>query len=199
MKKILTIAMVLLGMAAAGTAQAQIVGASTQRESLIRPKKEVPEYRPTGGFVQFSLGYPFGISVGKQITSSFLLAGGIGLYPELNTWNREDDWSKPLFLQARLSTPKYNFSLFADVKAAIDLEQIINPNDYFLVDNKVLRYPMLSLQLGAAWRDLALGLGWVFFYDEEMWYEHYKSGMHGSFVINIDYRITFDAIRRILL
>ena len=198
MKKILTIVTVLCCLSA-GAIQAQIVGANTQRESLIKPKKEVPEYRPTGGFIQLSLGYPFGVSVGTQITSSFLLAGGVGLYPELNTWDREDDWSKPLFLQARFSTPKYNFSLFADVKAGIDLEQIINPDDYFLANNKILRYPMLSLQLGAAWRDLALGLGWVFFYDEEMWYEHYKSGMHGSFVINIDYRITFDAIRRVLL
>lgn len=199
MKRIITLALAILCLATAGTTQAQIVGANTQRESLIKPKKEVPEYRPTGGFIQFSLGYPFGISVGKQLTSSFLLAGGVGLYPELNTWDREDDWSKPLFLQARFSTPKYNFSLFADVKAAIDLEQIIDPDDFFLADNKILRYPMLSLQLGAAWRDLALGLGWVFFYDEVIGYELYKSGVHGSFVINIDYRITFDAIRRVLL
>lgn len=199
MKRIITLVLAILCLATAGTTQAQTVGANTQRESLIKPKKQLPEYRPTGGFVQLSIGYPTGISVGKQFTSSFMLAGGIGLYPELNTWDREDDWSKPLFLQARFSTPKYNFSLFADVKAGVDLQQIINPDDYFLANNKALRYPMVSFQLGAAWRDLTLGLGWVFFYDEGEYWNYYKSGVHGSFVINIDYRITFDAIKRVLL
>ena len=66
MKRIIVLTLAFLCMATASTVSAQVVGANTQRESLIKPKKEVPEYRPTGEFVQLSVGYPFGISVGKQ-------------------------------------------------------------------------------------------------------------------------------------
>lgn len=198
MKKVITIALVLLGLAAAGTAEAQVVGANTQRESLIKPKKEVPEYRPTGGFIQIDLGLPTGLSVGTQLSSNIMVGGGIGFFgcPLEKDWDRYGGFL-PLYGEVRFSTPKYNFALFADFKVGADLAT--NYASDFFEDNKFMRYPFGAMQLGVMWRDFSFGVGPIFFFDERRGWEYYKSGLRVDLNFSISYRITFDAIKRVLL
>lgn len=173
-------------------AQAQIVGANTQRESLIKPTKLIPEYRPTGWVLEFTSPCPFGISVGKQITSAIMVGGGVGFnYLEIygSTWGRSD-WSIPIYLQARVGTPKYNFSLFADAKIGFDLKQTDNDAEFL---------PVGIVQGGFAWRNLYLSAGVNVFYDSEMWSGYYRSGLNTTFVLSLTYRITFETIRKVLL
>ena len=200
MKRIVIV--LLLGLLAVSSSQAQMVGANSQRESL----KEIPEYRPTGGFLQIEIGGPYGIAVGTQLTSAFMIGVGTGYAPYLVEWERNNE-ALPLFVQMRLGTPKYNFSVFADLKLGVDLMQVIDPDHEFFTDRKYLRYPFGMVQVGVAWRDLSIGFGWTYMYDEykEYRYEYYrnelvyyKSGLHGCFTVTFDYRLTFNRIRRIL-
>ncbi len=198
MKRILTLA--VLALLAIGTAGAQIVGANTQRESLIKPKKQLPDYRPTGGFIQLDLLNPFALAVGTQLSSNFMVGGGIGIMGCIldNDWDH-GSWVAPVFVEARVSTPKYNFALFADLKLGVDIRG--DYDDIFFVAEKWKRYPHASLQLGIMWREFSIGVGPFFFFDEDndYWSGHYKTGLNWDLNFSISYRITFDAIRRVLL
>ena len=194
MKRI--IALALLCLAAAGT-QAQIVGANTQRESLIKPKKQLPEYRPTDGFIQFEAGFPFSIAVGAQLNSSLMVAGGLGIGSSLleNGWDRREAYL-PIFIETRLSTPKYNFSVFADLRLAFD---IVRQRDGFMQGQEFLRYPVTQLQLGFMWRDFSFGIGPMFFFDERTdIYNFYKSGLNWDLSLSVSYRLNFESIKRAL-
>lgn len=194
MKRI--IALALLCLAAAGT-QAQIVGANTQRESLIKPKKQLPEYRPTDGFLQIEAGFPSSIAVGAQLNSSVMVAGGIGIGSSLlnEQWRRREAFL-PLFLEARLSTPKYNFAVFADLRLEFDI--IKQWDDQFMEGQEFLRYPVTQLQLGIMWRDFSIGIGPILFFDEQRWDGYYKSGLNWDLSLSASYRLNFESIKRAL-
>lgn len=200
MKRIITLALTILCLATAGTTQAQIVGANIQRESLIKPKKQLPDYRPTGGLIQIDLGNPTALAVGTQLTSSFMVGGGIGIMGCAleNDWDH-GPWVAPVFVEMRLGTPKYNFSVFADLKLGFDICSEDDYNYNFFADRKWMRYPHASLQLGIMWRDFSLGVGPFFFFDEKNYSDYYKSGLNWDLCFSVSYRITFDAIRRVLL
>lgn len=199
MKRIITLVLAILCLATAGTTQAQTVGANTQRESLIKPRKQLPEYRPTGGLVQLELGNPTGLMVGSQISSSFMVGGGIGIMGcASGKDSRHGDFVAPVFVEARVSTPKYNFAVFADLRLGVDIRGDYDEY-YFYADSKWKRYPHASLQLGVMWRDFSFGIGPFFFFDEESWTGYYRSFLNWDLSFSISYRITFDAIKRVLL
>lgn len=188
----------LLSLCTFAMVQAQVVGANTQQGSILKPSKLIPEYRPTGGFMEISLGYPnAAITVGNQLSSSVMIGGTFGvLWLDGNWgWERHEYTALPLFFSARFSTPKYNFSLFAEANVGIDLRALIDGYDFAYM-------PIGRLSAGFAWRNLFVSGGINFYYDESYPYYgsySYESGLKTSLSASISYRIPFETIRKVLL
>lgn len=196
MKKALIL---LLSLCTFATVQAQVVGANTQQGSILKPSKLIPEYRPTGGFMEICLGYPNAtITVGNQLSSSVMIGGTFGfLFLEDSWgWERHEDAALPLFFTTRFSTPKYNFSLFAEAKVGIDIHALIDGYDFAYM-------PIGMLTAGFAWRNLLVSGGINLYYDEKYpnFYDsfYYESGLKTSLAVAISYRIPFETIRKVLL
>ena len=87
MKKILLTVALLLTFGV--SANAQIIGATnSQKTSNPKQSDNSPIYRPTGGSLRFSSGYPglFTVSYNHYFTPGFMLGGGLGVgYPEYMT------------------------------------------------------------------------------------------------------------------
>ena len=104
-------------------------------------------YRPTGSILKFDLGLPSGIAYGYQITHSLMVGGGVGLV----AGGRRAGGAHPaILLEARLSTPKYEWSIFADARMGINLD---TPN------------PFVGIQVGAMYKRLSFGIGTGFDFD----------------------------------
>lgn len=151
------------------------------------PKKKVlPKYRHEGWYIQPELGVPFGLAIGNQITSSFSLLGGFGIVP-LDARKRVSP-ALPIYIGTRLSTPKYNFSLFAELRVGYDLQQ---QNSSFRKKNII---PMI--QLGVMWRNLSAGIGTILYYDEYHGGNSYDAGYKTSISFSISYRIRTKQIEK---
>lgn len=117
MKKTILIASLLL--ACGLTASAQMVGA-TNNQQMPTPQEQSYNYRPTGSYLKFEAGI-FGASIGYgyQYNPYFMFGGGVGLYG----YGKEiyDIQHLIPYIEMRFSTPRYNHSLFADMKAGYDV------------------------------------------------------------------------------
>lgn len=152
-----------------------------------KPRKIVPLYRPEGWYLQPELGAPTAISIGNQITSSFSVFGGIAIAPLIGIDHRTSP-ALPIFAGIRYSTPKYKFSMFADIRLGIDLQ-----DQKFLTPKKTF---IPIMQVGCMWKELSVGIGVTMFYDEQWDSSYYESGLYGSGSISISYRIPVKAIKK---
>lgn len=173
---------------------AQIVGANTQQGSLVKPSKLVPEYRPTGGFLEIGVGRPYSFTVGKQLSSSLMIGGTFGYLTISDSY----DWVRtshamPLLFTARIGTPKYNFSLFTEAKVGVDL--------YSLFEGYEFEYmPVGILTVGFAWRNIFVSGGISLYFNERRpYYGTYESGLRTSAAFSVSYRIPFETIKKVLL
>lgn len=159
-------------------AQAQLVGATNRQQGGYSMGSNNPTYRPTGYLLQFEAGYPFAVSVGYQLNPNVMVGGGIGInlreyvyagyYRIENYWGYgqdeiRQDWVKvhnaiPLFVEARFSTPRYRWSLFADVKLGVNFCSIENKMDYRALFEKVSPI-FMSGQVGFSYKRLSFSLG----------------------------------------
>lgn len=152
-----------------------------------KPKKVLPKYRHEGWYIQTELGYPSGLAIGNQITSSFALLGGFAIAPLAGNDERIGP-ALPVYIGTRLSTPKYNFSLFAEIRVGYDLQQ---QNSSFPKKNII---PMV--QVGVMWRDLSAGIGTIIYYDEYHGWNSYDAGYEPSISLSISYRVRTKQIEK---
>ena len=158
--------------------QAQMVGATNRQNGTFSPSTNDPVYRPTGTVLQFEAGYPFSVAVGYQMNPNVMVGGGIGInlrqyaytsyYRIENYWGYgqdeiRQDWvgvenAVPLFVEARLSTPRYRWSLFVDVKLGINFCTIDNNMDERALCEKVSPI-FMSGQVGFSYKRLSFSLG----------------------------------------
>lgn len=151
-----------------------------------KPVKTAPKYRHEGWYIQPEVGAPTGLSVGNQITSSFSLLGGFGIVPIAT--NERESPALPIYIGTRLSTPKYKFSVFTEVRIGYDLQAQKNS----FPDKNII--PMI--QLGVMWRDLSVGIGLIFFYDQDHGYNYYDTGYTANGLLSVSYRIRTSQIKK---
>ena len=177
MKKLLFFATLLV--AFVSLADAQIIGSTNSATSPRSPKVDnSPLYRPTGGYIRFSGGFPTLLSVAYnyQLTPSFMFGGGVGVgfvrqvyryweageLVEQKIENSDELGSMPIYAEAELRTPKYKWSLFLNIKVGYSL---FTPED-----KEVWRYGnyteqrhyspwLIAVAAGASYKNLHLGVG----------------------------------------
>ena len=159
-------------------AQAQLVGATNRQQGGYSMGSNNPTYRPTGYLLQFEAGYPFALSFGYQMNPCVMVGGGIGInlrqyayasyYRIENYWGYGQDeirrdWvgvenAIPLFVEARFSTPRYRWSLFADIKLGVNFCTIDNNMDDRALCEKVNPI-FMSGQVGVTYKRLSFSVG----------------------------------------
>lgn len=90
-----------------------------------KQKKKIdnsPRYRPTGGYLSIATGIPMLASVAYkyQKTPSFSMGVGLGI----------GDYYGPFFIETTFRTPRYDRSIFFDVKLGIDIFRIYGGIDF---------------------------------------------------------------------
>lgn len=109
-------------------------------------------YRPTGSILKFDLLNPTSIAYGYQISHGFMVGGGFGFVASY--YEKENGGSSRLFpsiiAEARFSTPKYVWSLYADCRIGYVFDKV----DSFFG----------GIQLGVMFKRLSLGVGGCFTY-----------------------------------
>jgi hypothetical protein len=108
-------------------------------------KKSIdPTYRPTGGYLRISSGYPVvgSLAYNHQITPYFMVGGGAGYSP----WGapRETDTGL-IYAEAELRTPKYDWSIFLNLKTG---PTIADDNSFFIAIHAGVSYQNLHLGVG---------------------------------------------------
>lgn len=199
MKK--TILTLLLVLAASVALQAQVVGATNRSRGIT--VKEKPTYKPTGGAIHLELGLPTTLGYGHWLNSNLMVGGGIG-YNMSEHMKRDENI--PLFAQVRLSTPKYAFGLFVDLKVGIDLKQFINEDNW--VNSGIHEYPQAHLMAGINFGNFSLGGGIMLAYDEKETYVNlmglsYTTGIESGLfvrpVVSLSYDLHISTLRNLLL
>ena len=190
MKKIVFAALALLALAPG--ASAQIVGATNRSRGV--SVTERPTYKPAGGAIHMELGLPFTLGYGQWLNSHLMVGGGIGYNP--STYNRREEYI-PLFAQVRLSTPKYAFGVFVDLKAGIDLKQLINEDEW--LNSGIHEYPMAHLMTGISFGNFSLGGGIMLAYDEDKYGDQVKAGLFLRPVFSLSYDLYVSTIKNLLL
>lgn len=109
-----------------------------------------PTYRPTGGYLRISSGYPMtgSLAYNHQITPYFMVGGGAGYSPRVNA---EGVTSAILiYAETELRTPKYNWSLFVNLKtgATIPLPLSRDADPIFVAIHAGVSYQNIHLGVG---------------------------------------------------
>lgn len=138
-----------------------------------------PFYRSTGGSLRFLGGATdviFSMAYNYQITSSFLIGGGVGYgfgrYEEKQYYNgkldneyERIDPAIPVYLETEFRTPRYKWSLFVNLKVGMhfffdkreDYDDIYSwATPRYTYDYKPL---FASCTFGGSWKNLNLGVG----------------------------------------
>lgn len=160
----------------------------TVLDTTPKPTRIVPKYRPEGWYLQSELGIPTAISIGNQVTSSFSFFGGFAIAPLFGAHDRTKP-ALPIYAGIRFSTPKYEFSMFADVRFGIDLQKQSSQN--------IKKRPIVPvMQVGCMWKEFSVGFGVAMYYDEQHNSTYYKSGYSGSASISVSYRIPVKTMKK---
>lgn len=96
-----------------------------------------PTYRPTGGYLRISSGYPVvgSLAYNHQITPYFMVGGGAGIAgPGI-----------PIYVETELRTPKYNWSIFLNLKSGVIISSF---EDFYA-----------AIHAGVSFQNLHLGIG----------------------------------------
>jgi len=96
-----------------------------------------PTYRPTGGYLRISSGYPVvgSLAYNHQITPYFMVGGGAGIAgPGI-----------PIYVETELRTPKYNWSIFLNLKTGVIISSF---EDFYA-----------AIHAGVSFQNLHLGIG----------------------------------------
>ncbi|MBQ9864677.1 MAG: hypothetical protein IJM33_04990 [Bacteroidales bacterium] len=177
MKKLLFLATILV--AFASLADAQIIGSTNSATSPRSPKVDnSPLYRPTGGYIRFSGGFPTLLSVAYnyQLNPSFMLGGGVGVGfgREMRKYWKSDELVEqslengdpsfiPIYAEAEFRTPKYRWSLFFNIKVGYSLfkpEDKVWLNYYGYTKYQYHYSPWLvAVAVGASYKNLHFGGG----------------------------------------
>lgn len=136
-----------------------------------------PFYRSTGGSLRFLVGASdviFSMAYNYQITSSFLIGGGVGYGEGLYEKKRYNNglldykykWESsnpaiPVYLETEFRTPRYKWSLFVNLKVGMHFffdkrEDYYEDGFYYTYDYKPL---FASCTFGGSWKNLNLGVG----------------------------------------
>lgn len=117
-----------------------------------------PTYRPTGGYLRISAGYPMlgSLAYNHQITPYFMVGGGAGYgtgingtYSGLGKHYNLD--AIPLFVETEIRTPKYKWSVFLNLKLGT----------MFAVYSEEHPEPIFAaLHAGISYKNLHLGAGY---------------------------------------
>lgn len=195
MKRIITF-IALLTLLATGL-QAQIIDATNNT-----PKKKektlsnTPIYKPTGHYLRFEAGYPHFASVayGYQTNPYIMIGGGVGFGIICYTWTgtrtiynsfynepfimKHSGTGFPIYAEVNLSTPKYKWSLIANIKFgyAIPLEEghrVVSTSGYYIEWIQKGRRLWGALNLGVTYRNFSLCAGISSNNDE--WYSFFIS------------------------
>lgn len=121
-----------------------------------KKKTIAPTYRPTGGYLRISSGYPVvgGLAYNHQITPYFMVGGGAGF-----SWSKlyeEDIWGRyyfnetaiQIYAETELRTPKYNWSLFLNLKLGTTIPLIMYADPVFVAIHAGVSYQNLHLGVG---------------------------------------------------
>ncbi len=172
MKRIITL-IALLSLFATGL-QAQIIDAtnnSTHKNE--KTSRTSSLYKPTGHYLRFEAGWPQIISVayGYQINPSLMVGvgGGFGncsafAVDTLQTTCPYYDfvWGLPIYVEALISTPKLEWSLFVDIKTGYNVRGIYSFFDYsydYHYDYVRVRRFFGVVNFGITYKNLSLGAG----------------------------------------
>lgn len=200
------------------SAQAQMVGATNRQNGSFSPSNNDPVYRPTGTVLQFEMGYPFAVSVGYQMNSSVMVGGGIGFNPReaaystcyqryndfAGCYETREDWvtvqSLPIFVEARFSTPRYRWSLFADFKLGVSvglfsvdelhegaLYEKVNP--IFMSGQVGVTYKRLSFSIGCGYNPALLRLN--------NWSMVPETYSYVCPIVSLSYQLSIDKLRSV--
>ena len=123
-----------------------------------KPKEKAvdPTYRPTGGYLRISSGYPVvgSLAYNHQITPYFMVGGGAGfswskLYEE-DIWGRHyiNETAIQIYAETELRTPKYNWSLFLNLKLGTTIPIIMDADPIFVAIHAGVSYQNLHLGVG---------------------------------------------------
>lgn len=170
MKK--TILTLLLVMVSCVATQAQMVGATNRQRGGFGTTSSDPEYRPTGYALHFEAAMPLALGVSYQLSPNVMLGGGIAYYPFTQEYrgyyqSSYGYWSDgyifvqgamPIYAQARLSTPRYRWGVFADFKLGYNIGSIDHKMDTS-VDIEEPCLIFFGMQLGVNFKRLSLGAG----------------------------------------
>lgn len=168
MKRLITL-FALLTMFAIG-AQAQIVGANEGPKTSTNTTSSL--CKPTGHYLRFEVGYPQIVSIAYSYQMNpFIMFGagcgyGIVSYYYSNQHSIPPEKGKiggsglPLYVEAIFSTPKYNYSLIADIKMgyAIPFDEY-NYSIYDLYSELKGNRLWGALHLGVSYKNFCLCVG----------------------------------------
>lgn len=117
-----------------------------------------PTYRPTGGYLRISSGYPVvgSLAYNHQITPYFMVGGGAGFSPWAKLYEYDyyggrdyfDELAIQIYAETELRTPKYNWSLFLNLKLGTTIPIIMYADPIFVAIHAGVSYENLHLGVG---------------------------------------------------
>ena len=155
------------------SAQAQMVGATNRQNGGYSMGSNDPEYRPTGYNLHFEALVPFALGVSYQLNPNVMVGGGIAYYflekdyegfyqssydGSVYTGRIMVEGALPIYVQARLSTPRYRWSVFADFKLGYNLGAVDHKMDSS-VDLEEPCHIFFGMQAGVSYKRLSFGAG----------------------------------------
>lgn len=153
--------------------QAQMVGSTNRQRGGFGTTSSDPEYRPTGYALHFEAALPLALGVSYQLSPNVMLGGGIAYYPIEKEYSGyyqgsyDGNWydgyifvngAMPIYAQARLSTPRYRWGVFADFKLGYNIGSIDHKMDSSVDIEEPCRI-FFGMQLGVNFKRLSLGAG----------------------------------------
>ncbi len=208
MKKIVIAALALLTLVTC--ANAQMVGATNRQQGGFSTSSNDPVYRPTGAVLHFEAGGTTNgqglvtLGWGYQMTPNVMLGAGLGLYGyssqnDIYYGFGAIDGITPLFFETRLSTPGYRWSVYADLKLGYDLALISSFNECPDTIDYRQRF-FVGLQGGVGYKNLGLGMGFLFMPKPFASYDNVKTDYNYSFFyFNLSYNLPVAYLRRVLM
>lgn len=158
MKKKISLAALLLAICL--SANAQMIGATNNQRTSRTTEGTSTLYRPIGPSLRLSAGTNIygSIAYNYQITHNFMIGGGLGVTESweddyygygiyVSNWNCEA--SLPLFLEAEIRTPRYDWSVFFNLKAGLNIPLYTVRNLFFV-----------STMVGVSYKNLSIGGGY---------------------------------------
>lgn len=132
--------------------QAQIVGAtnnSPQQKPSKSTKVESTLYKPTGHYLKLEAGFVrfFSVAYGYQISPNIMFGGGTAI-----------SFSKvgiPIYAEVILSTPRYAWSFFGDIKTGIRFD-LHGSDGVFFIDPRI----------GFSLKNFGIALGFELYYEK---------------------------------